>query len=105
MDEERINRSSSKSLAPEAEFGDEASVSLYVFSTQIDEQAATLANHQQQAASAVMIVFVVAKMLGQMLDPLCEHGHLNLRRASVALMCAELGNNLGSCLHCALDLK
>ena len=89
------------SLAPQAEFGDEAPVSLYVFSTQVVEEPPALADHQQQATTTVVVVLVVAKMLGQVIDPLCEHRHLDLRRACVAAVSTELFDDFSGCLHCA----
>jgi hypothetical protein len=67
------------SLAPQAKFGDEAPISLHVFATQVVEESPTLTDHQQQATTTVVVVLVVSKMFGQVVDPLCEQGHLDLR--------------------------
>jgi len=82
--EERWNRSSrilvsDPSLAPQAELGDEASISLYVFSTEIIEQSPALADHEQQTTTTVVVVLVVTKVFGEMVDPLGEQRHLDLR--------------------------
>ncbi len=92
-------------LSAQAELGDEIPVALDILPTEVVEQTSALANHQQQTASAVVVVLVLAKMLGQMVYPLGEHRHLNLWRTSVALVCAELGDDFSSCLHCAWNLK
>jgi hypothetical protein len=89
------------SLAPQAEFGDEAPVSLYVFPTQIVEESPTLADHEQQTTTAVVVVLVVTKMFGQVVDPLGEQSDLDFRRTGVTSVSPELFNDFGSCLHCA----
>jgi hypothetical protein len=47
--------------------------------TQVVEESPALTDHQQQTTTAVVVVLVVSKMLGQMVDPLGEQSHLNLR--------------------------
>ena len=87
--------------APQAEFGNEAPVSIYVFSTQVVQESPALSDHQQQTTTAVVVVLVVAKMLGEVGDPLCEQSNLNLRGACVAPVGAELFDDFSGCLHCA----
>jgi hypothetical protein len=89
------------SPAPQTQLGDEASITLHVLSTQIVQKPPTLADHQEQTTTAVVIVLVIAKMLGQVVDPLGEQCNLDLGRARVAAVGAELFNDLGGCLHCA----
>jgi len=91
-------------LAPQAQLGDEASIPIRILTTQIVEKPSTPTDHQEQTATTVMIMPVVTEMPRQMVDPLGEEGHLYLGRAGVALMSAVLGNNLGSCFHCAINL-
>jgi hypothetical protein len=88
-------------LAPQTQLGDETAISLNVFSTEIVEQTPALADHEQKTTTAVVVVLVVAKMLGQMVDPLCEQSHLDFRGTGVALVGTELFDNFSSCLHCA----
>jgi hypothetical protein len=87
--------------ASQAELGYETPVTLHVFTTQIVEESPTLSNHEQQTTTAVVVVLMVAKMLCQMVDPLREQGHLDFRRACVALMSPELFNDFRSRSHCA----
>ena len=57
-------------LAPDAEALDERAVPLDVGGLQVLEQAATLADQQQQAAPAVVVVLVGLQVLGQVRDAL-----------------------------------
>jgi hypothetical protein len=101
MREERVEPLLTNSLAPQTELGDEASIPLDIFSTQIVEESATFADHQQETTTAVVVVLVVAKMLGQVVDPLCEQSNLHLGRACVASVGTELFDDFSRCLHCA----
>ena len=94
-----------KSLTPETELGDEASISLDVFTTKVIEKPSAPADHEQQTTTAVMVVLVVAKMLGQMVYRLCQQSHLHLGRTGVALVGSELFDYLSGGLHYALNLK
>ena len=85
--------------------GDQSPVTLNVLAAQIIEQPPTLANHHQKPPPAVVITFVEAKMLSQMVNPLGEQGHLHFGRPGVALAVAELGNDVLCCLHDAQNLK
>lgn len=58
--------------ASETELRYEASVSLHVFPSQVVEESATLTDHHQQATPAVVVVFVVAKMISEVVDSLGE---------------------------------
>jgi len=73
--------------------------------TQIVEKSSTPTDHQEQATTTVMVMPMVAKMLRQMVDSLGKERHLNLRRASVTLVSAIFGDNLGGCFHCAINLN
>ena len=68
-----------RSLAPQAKFGNEAPISLHVFTTQVVEESPALTDHEQKATTTVVVVLVVTKMFGQVVDPLREQGHLDLR--------------------------
>ena len=85
--------------------GNQGSVTLNVLTAQIVKEPTTLANHHQEPPSSVVITFVKAKMLGQMVDPLGQQGNLHLGRPGVALAVAELGNDVLCCLHDAQNLK
>jgi hypothetical protein len=75
-------------LSSQAQLDDETSISLYVLATKVVEKPPTLTDHQKQATPTVVVVFVLSKVFCQVVDPLGEQGHLNLRRAGVAVVCA-----------------
>lgn len=54
----------------------------------------TLADQDQQATTRVVVVLVELEVLGQVRDPAGEHGDLDLGGAGVALLLAELGDDL-----------
>src|SRR5690554_5269172 len=88
--------------APQAQLGDEGPVPLHVLTTQVVEETAALADHQQQAAPAVVVVLVGSKMLGEVVDSLGEQGDLDLGGSGVALVGAEFGNDLRCGFHHAV---
>ncbi len=49
-------------LLTEAELGDDLTVSIYVFTIKVVKKTAALTNHFQQAASAAVVVFMLAQM-------------------------------------------
>ena len=81
-------------LAPQPQFGDDAAIAFDVLAIQVVQQTTPLTNHHQQAATAVMIVFVLAEMIRQVVDPLAEQSHLNLGRAGVAVMRTVFSDDL-----------
>ena len=88
-------------LATQPQLGDEGSIPLDVLPAEVVEETTPFSDHHQESATTVMVVLVLTEMLGQVVDPLAEQGNLHLWRACVALMSAELGDDLGGCLHCA----
>src|SRR5690606_40048747 len=86
----------------EALLGDEGPVPRRVLATQVVEETRALADHQQQAAPAVVVVLVGSKVLGEVVDALGEQGDLDLRGCGVALVGAVLGNDLRCGFHHAL---
>ena len=50
---------------------------------EIIEQATALANHLQQAAAGTVVLDILLQMLGQMIDPLGQKGHLHVRGTGV----------------------
>jgi hypothetical protein len=85
--------------------GYQGAVALNILAAKVIQEPTPLTNHHQQAATAVVIAFVEAKMLGQMVDPLGQQGHLHFGRPGVAFAMAELGNDLLCALHDAQNLK
>ena len=78
----------------QAEALDQRPVALDVDALEVTEQAATLADQEQQAPAAVVVVLVGAGVLGEILDPLGEQRDLHLRGAGVALGRAVFGHDL-----------
>ena len=59
-------------LATQPKLSYELSVSLDVLTAEIIEQPATPTHHHQQAASSMVITFVLTEMLGEVIDSLCQ---------------------------------
>jgi hypothetical protein len=83
----------------------QSSVAFDILTAKVIEQASPLANHHEQPAATVVIAFVEAKMLGEMVDALGQQCHLNLGGPGVAFAMSELGDNLLCALHDAQNLK
>ena len=88
-------------LSPQTQLRDQAAIPLDVLAAKVVEQPAPFSDHEEQPAAAVMIVLVVAKVPGEVVDPLGEESYLNLGRPCVAVVRAVFGNDLTGCLHCA----
>ena len=74
-------------LVADSKFLNELPVSLDVRTSQIIQEALSLADHLQQPAAAVMILGVRTKMLVvQIVDPLRQQRHLNARRSGVVVV-------------------
>lgn len=91
-------------LSPKTELGDESSITLYVLTTEVVEKSSSFTDHQKEATPTVMVVLVLPKMLGEMVDTVGEYGHLHFGRTGVALVSAELGNYFCCGFHYALNL-
>ena len=61
---------------------------------QVFEQAAALADHDQQPATRAVILFVGLQMLGQMVDAMREQRDLHVRRTRVLGVRLECFNRL-----------
>src|SRR4051794_14177041 len=81
-------------LAAQAETLDERAVPVDVLLAQVAEEAAALADQQEQTTTAVVVVLVLLQVLGEVLDALSEHRHLDLGRTGVALVRRVLGHDL-----------
>src|SRR5262249_54460113 len=60
-------------------------IALIVCALQIVEQAAALANHDEQAATGMEVLFMGLQMVRQVLDALAQYRDLHLRRTGVTL--------------------
>jgi hypothetical protein len=63
--------------APQPQFGDEGSIPLHVLPAKVVEETAALTDHHQEPTTTVMVVLVLTKMLGEMVDSLAEKGDLD----------------------------
>jgi hypothetical protein len=75
---------------PESEFLDDLPVAFDVCTLEVVEQTTTLADHLEQPTATVVVLFVGAKVLGQVIDALGEYRNLNASRSSIGLMCPIL---------------
>ena len=75
-----------KNLLTDAKLGDDGAVALDVVLRHIVQQTAALADHLEQAHTAVIVLLVHLQVLGELIDALGEDGDLDLRGAGVALM-------------------
>src|SRR5579884_1105386 len=81
-----------RELAAEAELLDEGAVALEVRPLQVVQEPAAATDQLEQAATRVVVVLVRAQVLGQGVDPLGQHRDLDLGRARVRLVLAELAD-------------
>src|SRR3954470_21876979 len=81
-------------LAAQAELLDEGAIALEILPLKVVQEAAAAADELQQATTRVVVVLVTAQVLGELVDALCQHRDLHLRRAGVGLVFAELLNVL-----------
>src|SRR3954467_926625 len=75
-------------LAAKTELLDQRAIAVDVFPSQVVEQSAAAPHEEQEAATAVMVVLVLAEVLGEVTDAPREHRDLNLGRAGVGLALA-----------------
>jgi hypothetical protein len=79
-------------LVTEPQFLNKATIRLNVDAPQIAQKAAPLAYHFQEAAAAVVVLTVDAKVVREIVDTLGQHGDLNLGGAGVTLVLTVLLN-------------
>lgn len=79
-------------LSTQSELGDHPTIPLGIVLPKVVQQPLTLTHHHQQASAAVMVVFVLAQMLGQVTDSLGEQRHLDLGGSGIAVMSTELSD-------------
>ena len=61
-------------------------ITAHVGVVQVIQQTAALADHHQQSAARTVILAVLLKVLGQMIDPLGQQSDLHIRRTRVLLV-------------------
>ena len=82
-------------LLSDVELGYDSTVSLDIDLHQIVKQISSVADHFKKSATAVMVVVVLLKMLGERVDSAGQESDLNLGRAGVGLVDAVLLDDLG----------
>ena len=73
-------------LLAESQPGNELLVPFQIFFLEISQQAATPADHLEEALTRVVVLLVSAKMFLELRDACGEHGDLDLRRARIGTM-------------------
>ena len=66
---------------------------------EVIQQSTPLANHHQQAAARAMVLFVLLKVFGQVIDALRQQRNLNIRRTGILFMQLKIANRLCFCFH------
>ena len=80
-------------LLAQVQLLNDRAVTLDVDLLQVAKKVSSVADHLQHAAAAVVVLVVGLEVLGQSVDAMGKDRDLNLRRAGVALVSSELGNN------------
>src|SRR4029078_4455794 len=81
-------------LAAQAELLDEGAIALEILALQVVQEAAAPSDELEQATTRVVVVLVRPEVLGQLVDALGQHRDLDLGRARVRLVLAELPDML-----------
>ena len=81
-----------RNLAAQTKTLDERTVAVNVNTLEVSKETTTLTNHKKQATTAVVVVLVGLKVLGEVLDALAQNSNLNLRRTGVTWVCCILFN-------------
>ena len=89
-----LRQSSGTRLAAQAETLDQGAVTLDVDLLQVVEKTTTIADHEQQTATGVVIVLVELQVLGEIGNALGEQCDLDLRGARVTLMGSVLSDDV-----------
>lgn len=76
-------------LPAQLEFFGHRFVSACVSGLKVVQQPASLADHHQQPSPRAVILLVLLKVLGEMVDALSQQGYLNVCRPGVAFMQPE----------------
>src|SRR5687768_13463145 len=83
-------RGCARASATQAQALDQRAVAGDVDGGDVLEQTTATTDEQQQAATRVVVVLVHLEVLGEVGDPLGEHGDLSFRRTGVGLVQAVL---------------
>ena len=81
-------------LFPDVKSSDDSPVTLDIGGLEIVQKSAPLTDHLEQAAAGMIVLLVLLKMSGEVIDALSEESDLNLGRAGVTLMQGMGGDDL-----------
>jgi hypothetical protein len=82
-------------LVPQSEFLDDRAVAVDIRPLHVIEQAATLSDHPEEPTATVMILFVGAEVVGQIVDAIREERDLNASRPAVGVVRLVLRDRRG----------
>src|SRR5215213_1413628 len=80
-------------LLAKPEPSDRRAVSLHILVRQIRQKPAPLSHKLEKASSGVEVMLVLAEVISEPVDSLCEERNLNLGGTSIIRMRAKLGND------------
>ena len=75
-----------RALVAEPKLLDQSPVAVEICPLHVVEEAATLADHLEQAAATVVVLRMSAEVLGEVVDALAEQGDLESGRTGVGLV-------------------
>src|SRR5215218_7855955 len=81
-------------LPAQAELADQSAVALEILLLQVVQKAATATDEHQKAPARVVVMLVLAKVLGEVVDAMREQRNLDLGLARVILVAAESRDDL-----------
>lgn len=93
-----------KSLA-QLELLSDCLVTVYVGGVEVIQQPAPLANHHEQATAGTMILLVLLKVLGQVVDALSQQRNLHIGRTGVPFMQLNTFNRFRFRFHTFLSIQ
>src|SRR5258708_5187665 len=88
----RLRALSVQLLVSKSEFVDDLPIARQIRALEVIQEAAALADHLQQPATAVMVLGMAAEMIGERVDACAEQCDLDLGRAEVRLMQLVFGS-------------
>jgi len=74
-------------------------VAVQVYRLEVIQETPPLADHHQQPTTRTVILLILLKMLGEMIDTLGEQSNLHVCRTGIALMELKITNRLCLGLH------
>ena len=94
-------------LLSQTELFNDSSVSFDIYLLEVVEKVSSVTDHLEEAATAVVVLVVVLKVLSEVRDSVSKNCDLNLGRACVAFVDGVLFNNclLFCCCHFRIHLS